>query len=136
MAYTQSYGLQQEAEWVQCLSRGWEAKALFLEGASLDNSTIQWLMLAYNYIQMSGFNLQVSNLFPIAIHRESYCLPVNTDKCSQREDQRRQKTTERQPSQQIRIDRLNYNGEKWKFQALVRAKFKEVRAKGIWQRGR
>ena len=74
--------------------------------------------------------MQVSKLFPIAIHRESYCLPVNPDKCFQREAQRRQKTTERQPSQQIRSDRLNDNGVKWKFQALVRAKSEEARAKG------
>ena len=44
--------------------------------------------------------------------------------------QRSQRTTERQPSQQIRIDRLNDNEVKWEFQAVVRAKFEEARAKG------
>ena len=44
--------------------------------------------------------------------------------------QRGQKTTERQPSQRIRIDRLNDNEVKWEFQAVDSAKFEEVKAKG------
>ena len=43
---------------------------------------------------------------------------------------RRQKTTEIQPSQRNGIERLKDDKVKQEFQAVVRAKFEEARAKG------